>query len=113
MVLDFFPHCSLIETVFCIAGSHWKPSYVLGGTVGVSKTFQILYRKEDIELYDVFTFKVYMMLDVNKVCNTCQFFYAVSLSLCYEVYGVMYTHFVHCCSVQEGRFRDLWVRTPS
>jgi len=40
---------------------------VLGGTVGVSKTFQILYRKEDVELYDVFTFKVYMIVDINKV----------------------------------------------
>jgi len=48
-------------------GSRWKSSYVLGGTVAVSKTFQILYRKEDVELYDVFTFKVYMMVDINKV----------------------------------------------
>ena len=40
---------------------------MLGGTVGVSKTFQILYRKEDVELYDVFTFKVYMIVDINKV----------------------------------------------
>lgn len=48
-------------------GSRWKPSYVLGGLVGVSKTFQILYRKEDVELYDVFTFKVYMVVDINKV----------------------------------------------
>ena len=56
-------------------GSRWKPSYILGGLVGVSKTFQILYRKEDIELYDVFTFKVYMVVDINKV------FLRLSLSL--------------------------------
>lgn len=37
--------------------------------MAVSKTFQILYRKEDVELYDVFTFKVYMIVDVNKVCG--------------------------------------------
>jgi len=53
------------------AGSRWKPSYVLGGLVGVSKTFQILYRKEDVELYDVFTFKVYIIVDVNKVRAIC------------------------------------------
>ena len=51
-------------------GSRWKPSYVIDGTVGVSKTFQILYRKEDVELYDIFTFKVYMIVDVNKVLST-------------------------------------------
>jgi len=57
----------LTLTADVAVGSRWKPSYVLGGTVGVSKTFQILYRKEDVELYDVFTFKVYMMVDINKV----------------------------------------------
>jgi len=58
-------------------GSRWTPSYVLGGVVGVSKTFQILYRKEDVELYDVFMFKVYMVVDINKVC--------LSVCLCLSV----------------------------
>jgi len=62
-------------------GSRWKPSYVLGGTVGVSKTFQILYRKEDVELYDVFTFKVYMIVDVNKVCLPITYVLRVKLSI--------------------------------
>lgn len=41
--------------------------HVISGSVAVSKTFQILYRKEDVDLDDVITFKVYMIADVFKV----------------------------------------------
>ena len=43
------------------------PSSVVNG-VAFSKVFQILYRKEDIEINDVFLFKVNMLVDILKVC---------------------------------------------
>jgi len=46
------------------------PGSVLNG-VAISKTFQILYRKEDIDINDVIAFKVYMLVDMLKVGNQC------------------------------------------
>ena len=60
---------------------------MLGGLVGVSKTFQILYRKEDVELYDVFMFKVYMVVDINKVCTVC-LLTCLSLAVCVFLYVI-------------------------
>jgi len=40
---------------------------IISGSVAVSKTFQILYRKEDVDLDDVISFKIYMIADVYKV----------------------------------------------
>lgn len=49
---------------------------ILSGSVAVSKTFQILYRKEDVDLDDVIAFKVYMIADVYKV-RTFQYFFCM------------------------------------
>ena len=42
------------------------PASVING-VAVSKTFQILYRNEDVTINDVIIFKVQMLVDANKV----------------------------------------------
>jgi len=56
---------------FSILGSSPElilPSSVAGG-VAISKTFQILYRREEIDINDVILFKVHMLVDVNRVCT--------------------------------------------
>ena len=45
------------------------PASVMNG-VAVSKTFQILYRNEDVSVNDVVVFKVYMLVDSQRVSPT-------------------------------------------
>ena len=42
------------------------PASVMNG-VAVSKTFQILYRNEDVSVDDIILFKVQMLVDTQKV----------------------------------------------
>ena len=37
--------------------------------VGVSRTFPILYKREEVELWDVKLFKVYLLVDSHRVCD--------------------------------------------
>ena len=36
--------------------------------VGVSRTFPIMYKREEVELHDVKLFKVYLLVDSHRVC---------------------------------------------
>ncbi|XP_059470771.1 protein FAM135B isoform X2 [Neocloeon triangulifer] len=47
------------------------PACVVNGT-GVSKTFQILYRNEEVLLDDVFTFRVHILVDSQKIEETLE-----------------------------------------
>ncbi|CAB3384814.1 Hypothetical predicted protein [Cloeon dipterum] len=47
------------------------PACVVNGT-GVSKTFQILYRNEEVLLDDVFTFRVHILVDSHKIEETLE-----------------------------------------
>jgi len=40
---------------------------VVCGAAAISKTFQILYRKEEVELNDIILFKVHTLVDINKL----------------------------------------------
>ncbi|CAB0006557.1 unnamed protein product, partial [Nesidiocoris tenuis] len=43
------------------------PACVIGGTTGVSKTFQILYRNEEVNLEDTLMFRVHILVDSHKI----------------------------------------------
>uniref|UniRef100_A0A146MGZ2 Protein FAM135A n=6 Tax=Lygus hesperus TaxID=30085 RepID=A0A146MGZ2_LYGHE len=43
------------------------PSCVIGGATGVSRTFQILYRQEEVPLEDTFMFRVHILVDSHKI----------------------------------------------
>ena len=43
------------------------PAQVKEVTTGVSKTFQILYKNEEVTVNDIFLFKVHVLVDSDKV----------------------------------------------
>jgi hypothetical protein len=61
----------------CVSGSELAfPACVVNGT-GVSKTFQILYRNEEVLLDDVIMFRAHILVDSHKVSTKVQDVYKV------------------------------------
>lgn len=56
------------------------PASIING-VAVSKTFQILYRNEDVVVNDVILFRIHVLVDSSKIllCDNCYSFNAVDL----------------------------------
>jgi hypothetical protein len=60
-------YCRKTEMSVCVSGSELAfPACVVNGT-GVSKTFQILYRNEEVLLDDVIMFRAHILVDSHKV----------------------------------------------
>lgn len=53
------------------------PASIVNG-VAVSKTFQILYRNEDVSVNDIVLFKVHMLVDSQKVQYCFSYWLAMS-----------------------------------
>ncbi|XP_078612577.1 protein FAM135A-like isoform X2 [Branchiostoma floridae x Branchiostoma japonicum] len=49
---------------------HVYPAQVKEVTTGVSKTFQILYKNEEVTVNDIFLFKVHVLVDSDKIEDT-------------------------------------------
>lgn len=58
MVFDFF--------FFTVDEHYVLPSCVVNGTA-ISKTFQILYRNEDVAINDLVMYRLHTLVDANKV----------------------------------------------
>lgn len=56
----------VIICIFCIGSELVFPACVVNGT-GVSKTFQILYRNEEVALDDAIMFRAHILVDSHKV----------------------------------------------